>query len=94
MVGLETDNRNVFPNDRIGFPHSLLARLCRDDAGAGLKAKKKISARPAVVPRGSGRSFVASDCSQAISHLIRLDYSQKLVSELIITIYAPRWSLI
>ncbi len=51
MVGLETDNRNVFPNDRIGFPHSLLARLCRDDAGAGLKAKK-ISARPAVVPRG------------------------------------------
>ncbi len=72
------------------FPHSLLARLCRDDAGDGLKAKK-ISPCLAVVPRGSGRSFVNSNCH--ISRLVRLD-SQNVVSKSIITKYATTRSLI
>ncbi len=42
MIGLETNDRNTISNDRIAFPHFLLVRLCPNDAGDGLKAKKDL----------------------------------------------------
>ncbi len=53
MVGLETDDRIVFPNDRIGFPPFPPCKTVPVTMpGLGLKAKKKISARPC---RGAAR---------------------------------------